>query len=143
MILYYSLHINRVFSRYTLTEIQIMTSSNVSTFFIFFVCHDFCFVWFPLSFKSSFIIELQCCYDTSNHRWIRHASKITTKENTYSVRNILILNWIKQIYNLLTRTTYTSINIWNIDQNESIWIDPNFLLFKYCTILSAITWYER
>ena len=30
VILYYSLHINRVFSRYTLTEIQIMTSSNVS-----------------------------------------------------------------------------------------------------------------
>ena len=40
VILYYSLHINRVFSRYTLTEIQIMTSSNVSLLH-FFVCHDF------------------------------------------------------------------------------------------------------
>ena len=36
VILYYSLHINRVFSRYTLTEIQIMTSSNVS------LLHFFC-----------------------------------------------------------------------------------------------------
>ena len=43
VILYYSLHINRVFSRYTLTEIQIMTSSNVSLLHFFlsvtiFVC---------------------------------------------------------------------------------------------------------
>ena len=58
VILYYSLHINRVFSRYTLTEIQIMTSSNVSTFFIFFVCHDFCL--FDSHYRSNRLLLSSC-----------------------------------------------------------------------------------
>ena len=57
VILYYSLHINRVFSRYTLTEIQIMTSSNVSLLH-FFVCHDFCL--FDSHYRSNRLLLSSC-----------------------------------------------------------------------------------
>ena len=90
MILYYSLHINRVFSRYTLTEIQIMTSSNVSLLH-FFVCHDFvCLI--PIIVQIVFYYRVAVLLWVLQSSWIRHASEIATKEN---IKYFLLLSLLR------------------------------------------------
>ena len=80
VILYYSLHINRVFSRYTLTEIQIMTSSNVSLLHFFLSVTIFvCLI--PIIVQIVFYYRVAVLLWYFQSSWIRHVSEIAIKEN--------------------------------------------------------------